>query len=69
MIDPVKTIHTTDLPKLLRRMRGQRTLEAFAKQHGITKQIVSRWESGKSHPRPQILKAMGVLIRYSAEID
>ncbi|MFI5420044.1 MAG: helix-turn-helix domain-containing protein [Nitrososphaerales archaeon] len=50
-------------------MRGTLTMEEFGQLHGVTKQMISFWEMGRSQPRPEMLKRMGIRISYSVDIE
>lgn len=65
----MKTIRDTDLPQLLRKMRGSLTMEQFGQLHGVTKQMISFWEMGRSQPRPEKLEQMGIRVIFSVDIE
>lgn len=45
---PTKEIRWT--PRLIRRLRGKRTLAEFGELLGVSRNMVSRWEAGRARP-------------------
>jgi DNA-binding transcriptional regulator YiaG len=65
----MKTIREEDLSALLKKLRGNLSMEEFGRPFGASKQLVFHWESGRSRPRPEVLQKMGVKIIYSAQVE
>jgi DNA-binding transcriptional regulator YiaG len=64
----MKTIREKELPILLRKLRGETSMEEFGRPYAASRQLVYQWEVGRSRPTPAVLEQMGIEVIYIAKI-
>jgi len=65
----VKIVEEKDLPTLIKKIRGAASLAEFARRFGVSRQLVHQWETGRSHPSPEVLEAVGIEVIYRTRIS
>ncbi len=61
-------LQTDDLTVILKRLKGNKSLQAWADDLGVAKSTVALWMGGGAIPRAEVLRQLGISVTYSIHV-